>query len=758
MAGQRWVPVAVELRGYGGVGANSLALRLDRPLIVLSGPNGSGKSTIVSAIEWALFGELAVGGDFDITDLKGGGTGPHLVYLNRRCDEAEVVVRFEGGGSSLEWRRTRRRATPRLRDDVVECTIDGSSVAADSLALLGVTPELYCRAVAPRQASLTALVSLESKQRNAALDRLFGIEELNLLAEGLSRAKLELPRSLNKCELRLDQAESGLRDEITQRFDLRAKARGDALEAGIENSQLSLEDCRSLAATLARELALPTPPERAGLSELRTLHQQLVKAADAAWSRPEPQNRWDRLTRVQGILERGAPALWTQAIASRDEARRSLETLRAQLGTETEVEVGVHDANARVERVEHELSAANERAAILGKGRQWLQQHEPVPEEEVDCPVCERPIVATELAGLVDAALNGLEESDGAIAGLLAEEGEARAVLGATLAHKERLDQAVRDLRDREQSVTGRRFKLPEAVEEALKPWRAKKPDDVEARTVELLREVLNDATTAYDGVLDRQLSHLASACSEAVSRTNKELQEAGSLAQQRRGQVVALERLLDFLQAAESLDALDADVSEVELAQARDSLGTAHRAADVLAKVTVAAGEVAEVEAKARTAAVAAELDRWFGRVSVHDRLRGARIDVQTTRAGGRLRNSYRLRAVDPRGSWQAAPGPMLSGAYQTLLAVAALCALADAAGRRLDMLVLDEPTLSLDPELTGRLGKALAMAVPAARTVVATADPVFTRAILESAGEQVSVVALGPWTEAAGTQVTIG
>jgi hypothetical protein len=57
------------------------------------------------------------------------------------------------------------------------------------------------------------------------------------------------------------------------------------------------------------------------------------------------------------------------------------------------------------------------------------------------------------------------------------------------------------------------------------------------------------------------------------------------------------------------------------------------------------------------------------------------------------------RLRAIDPGDAWEASPGPMLSGAYQTLLAVAALCALSGAAGRRLDLLVLDEPTSTSTP-----------------------------------------------------------
>jgi DNA repair exonuclease SbcCD ATPase subunit len=638
---------------------------------------------------------------------------------------------------------------------LVECTIDGSPVEADPLVLLGVTAELYCRAVAPRQASLIALVSLESKERNAALDRLFGIEELNLLAEGLSKAKLALPQSLKKLEGRLDQAESGLRSEISQRFDLRAKARDDAIDVGIEKRQLSLAGCRSLATMLARELALPTVPEEAGLSELRTLHTQLIKAADAAWSQPEPQRRWERLASIQGILQRGAPELWKQAVDDRNRARWGLDTLRAELGTEAEVEDSVRDAKARVERADQELSAASERAAILRSAREWLQRHEHAAEEQLDCPVCERPIVAAELSELVDSALNEIEQSDGAIPKLVAETTQARDAYEAAERRKAQLAQAVQQLNDREREVVGRRSKLPEALEEAHKPWRAKKPDHVEGRTVELLQQVLDTAATADEGLLAQQLSDLASACGEALSLTKEELEQVGPLMRQRRGRVIALERLLDFLAAAERLDALDTDVLGAELAQARDSLGAAHRAGDVLAKVAAAAAEIAEAEATARTAAVATKLDAWFRRVSMHDRLKGARIDVQTGRAGGRLRNSYRLRAVDPGGSWQAAPGPMLSGAYQTLLAVAALCALSDAAGRRLDLLVLDEPTLNLDPELTERLGRALAAAVPATRTVVATADPVLARAIQESAGERVRVVELGSWTEAAGIRV---
>lgn len=99
-----------------------------------------------------------------------------------------------------------------------------------------------------------------------------------------------------------------------------------------------------------------------------------------------------------------------------------------------------------------------------------------------------------------------------------------------------------------------------------------------------------------------------------------------------------------------------------------------------------------------------------------------------------------------------------MLSGGYQTALAVAALCALADPGvrGHGLDLLVLDEPTQNLDPELTELLAAAIVHAAPAGRTIVTTADGLFTQALERVAGgEAASVVRLGRWAEATGVAV---
>ncbi len=164
----------------------------------------------------------------------------------------------------------------------------------------------------------------------------------------------------------------------------------------------------------------------------------------------------------------------------------------------------------------------------------------------------------------------------------------------------------------------------------------------------------------------------------------------------------------------------------------------------------------MAEEAAREQADKVGPALDRWFARVSLHDRLRRAAVEVELSRQGGRLRNVYRLRACDEEGAWRAGPATGLSGGYETLLGVAALCALAEVeADHSLDLLVLDEPTQSLDPELARRLTETLALHLPAGRTVVTTADPAFAEALLARAQGRAQLVRLAPWTAAAGSRL---
>lgn len=765
MASDSWVLTSVEARGYGGIGGNAQTLKLDRPVVVLVGPNGSGKSTWVSAIEWAFFGELSFGNDFSIDELRGNRAEAHRVYMHEGCSETEVVLRLRRGSSTMVWRRVRRRQKPQATHDEVTCMIDGSPVAADPAEVLGITPDIFSRAIAPRQTSLQALISSEDKDRNAALDQLFGIERLNTLTVGLSRARDELSKRVRELEGRFDAMASRLREEVARRFDRRSDARSKGLEAGIDAGELTLEGARLLIASLSRALSVDLPTALGNISSLQTAHRHLRSAADQLWSRPGPQDRLNRLTRFKTAVG-GARDRWQNAIDAFKGTSATLEDLRVGKGSEEVVRNAVDEAERWLNDIEDQLSAASKRAAVLAKARDWLREHEHAAGDELDCPVCERPMVAQELEHLVDAAIEALQAEDGEIARLNTERQKADDTLRETKEKQRQLERATGDASDAEEEASARRKELVDALQTALDMWAAEMVDESEKPIAERCARALKagqrprrrgDEGSEDDEAVDAELRETLAAGENVLASTREELAKASKETEALRERVIAIQRLVEFLEAAEQLDALDGDVAGDDLMAARVSLQAIQEWKETLRIVTSVAGDVSVAMAEERVGAVSPKISDWFGRISRHDRLKGARVYVETSRTGGIVKNAYRVRAVDPAGSWEVAPGPMLSGGYQTVLTVAALCALADvdAGGHQLGLLILDEPTQSLDPEMSQQMGNVLGVSAPAPTTVVTTTDKAFADAVVQGAGAGRSkLVPLKRWTAAQGTR----
>jgi len=765
VASDSWVLASVEARGYCGIGAKAQTLSLDRPVLVLVGPNGSGKSTWVSAIEWALFGELSFGKDFSIDELRGNRAEAHRVYMHEGCSETAVVLRLRREGSTMEWGRVRRRQKPQPSHDEVTCTIDGAAVAADPAEVLGITPDIFSRVVAPRQASLQALISSEDKDRNAALDQLFGIERLNTLTVGLSRARDELTRRVRELDERFDAMASRLQEEVARRFDRRSDARSKALDAGIDAGELTLGGGRSLIASLSKALSVDLATGLDKVSSLRTVHHHLESAADQLWSRPGPQDRLNRLTRFKTAVE-GARERWQNALRAHKDAAADLDSLRASIGSEEEVKSAIAEAESQLSDVGQQLSAASKRAAVLVQARDWLREHEHAPGDELDCPVCERPMVAQELEQLVDAAIEALQADDGEIARLNTERQKADDTLREAKEKQRQLERAIEDLSDAEDEASVRRSELVSALQTALDMWGGEKVDEIEKPVMEQCARALEagqrprrqgDEGREDDETLDAELRETLAVGDNMLASTREELAKAGREAEALRERVIAIQRLVEFLEAAEELDALDGDVAGDDLMAARARLQAIEDWRETLRIVTSVAGDVSVAMAEERVGAVSPKINDWFGRISQHDRLKGARVYVETSRAGGIVKNAYRVRAVDPADPWEVAPGPMLSGGYQTVLTVAALCALADvdAGGHQLGLLILDEPTQSLDPEMSQQMGKVLGASAHAPTTIVTTTDKAFADAVMQGAGAgRTKYVPLKRWTAAQGTQ----
>jgi DNA repair exonuclease SbcCD ATPase subunit len=257
---------------------------------------------------------------------------------------------------------------------------------------------------------------------------------------------------------------------------------------------------------------------------------------------------------------------------------------------------------------------------------------------------------------------------------------------------------------------------------------------------------------------LDSSLRDLISEVTQSRVDTLNEVEQAGNSAERIRTQIAATQRLVEFLEEDRKMSDMDIILSDPNLADASAGIETAKTVATVVKTLAEVAGEVSNDEATKITESLSEPLSRWFERISRHDMLKKARVTTRVSRAGGIIRNTYEIRATDTASSNHVPAGHNLSGGYEMVLAVPALCAIQELASlnHSMGLFILDEPTESLDPELVETMGTSLGLHAPGHRTIITTNRPEFARLVQDAAGAaRGKIINLEIWTVNNGTRV---
>jgi exonuclease SbcC len=160
---------SLELEGFrvfkGRVGFNFID-----GINIIHGPIGSGKSSIIQAIEFALYGNQLEARErvAKLSDL-----------INEESSEASVTLRL---GDNMIVRRLTRRGDSTYQS----LTLNGNRVPDEEVvALLGIDNDDFERFILVSHKTLEELVYGPVKRRTIAIDRLFGLEFLEILGNVL---------------------------------------------------------------------------------------------------------------------------------------------------------------------------------------------------------------------------------------------------------------------------------------------------------------------------------------------------------------------------------------------------------------------------------------------------------------------------------------------------------------------------------------------------------------------------------------------
>ena len=410
---------------------------------VLVGIMGAGKSAVLDAITYALFGTLPYvkSRRIKLEDL--------IMSRPRPMERAEVEVGFltpDENEYSVKRAIERGKGTvlSELRKESGELVESGSSdrVTENIRDLLGLDYDLYERAVYSEQNKLDYFLSLPKGERMRNMDKLLGMDKLELARKGLgtlaNRASDRAKDLTSRVEqLKLDPSLPRLSDYEKELKSLE-DSRG-TMEEELRRLKPELEESERLAQKY-REIEKK-------ISELESRYSGLASAAkeienqitqlrgrlgpDAEVSAEERQSKVKQLEQeyqARLSVQRKAESDYanaslalgsseTQLSMLKQSSQKLLADVESKRMSKEELEkMNAGEIGARVESLHAEIRGLEgEQGALNARTEDLKQSIQELSEAEAQCPVCESPLDQPKKQGLLEKKRAQLGELGGRV-------------------------------------------------------------------------------------------------------------------------------------------------------------------------------------------------------------------------------------------------------------------------------------------------------------------------------------------------------
>ena len=729
-------------------------LRLGDGTNLLVGGMGSGKSSVLEAISMGLFGT--------VPGLRERGLKLEDLIRNKPepADSAEVEVGFltPEGEEYVVKRVIRRKGATfselRRADGSLVETESSGKVTERVEKLLGLSYELFERAVYSQQNRLDYFLSLRPSERRKKIDELMGMDrleearqKLGTLSRTLSREAEEREREVRgqdreALSRQLEEAEREWEEGRRREEELRREERELSSREGEVGRRL--EELRRMGRRLeelrgrmrgeearARELERQVEERRGRLGEVRepgVLEREAREAEEAhSRAREEESRITSELSRAEGRVG-GLRA----ELRGMEERRERLEReVREKEGKERQLrEMGAEALLSRLEGTRRERGRVGEELAVVeAREREVRRSLEELSQAGSTCPVCEAPLEEGRKEALRARRLEELEEL-----------GRRREELRARLRGLEEEERRLSEQERRMRRLEGEVGNLPELRRELEEIRRRREEKEGELRScereLEALREEHRRAVERREEAgrrwqealrrleLARELQRLERELTESrarhltlqrevwdlerryreeeVRRTEEEYRSLSSQLGRVRGELRAMEQLQREREGLRELlrgrlrELRRKELEALRLREASQALGLLQLA-------------LSRTQASMRSLFVERVnemMEELWEEVYPYGDYTSLRLSVGEE-------GDYQFELRDRRGNWLPVEG-VASGGERTDACFVMRVALARALAPRLGWIVLDEPTHNLDAEAIQELARVLRERLP--------------------------------------------
>ena len=750
---------SVRLRNF--ISHRDTFIEFPQGLTVLVGDNGSGKTSILDAVTFALFKEHSRGRD------------ENLINRAASSAMVQVTFSSGGRTYEITWRLGRgKRAQATLRDLTSGSTllVDAGerTVLPEIERILGIPREVFMSAAYVRQGEMARLLEARPAERKEIISRLLGIEDLERLWEELripirlleeKAAELrreveragEIERRLSGVEAEAARAqellsllESGIRGLEKERDELESRLRAmeedrrriEGLKEAVAKLDSLIASRRGELESHERNLALVREAEKRVL-ELERAEEELTRL------REEVEGLRNRITELEAmksrrdILERRLMEITREISSHRSliegwvrkiekSSGRRLERLEelpnALMELLDERRRVVEELEERVRRIGEEVGEAQGMMKTVRERIEELERGGAV------CPLCRRPMTEEHKMRVLEDLRVELEEHEKRARALEVEREELRLDLESAKAMLQELStidsRRVEDAISRLAELENERIRieselrsieapseleqLKRALEERISAVRRV---EEEVRRLERERGILEKLGSSSE--IEQRIKRLASEIMELEEKKRWMLERMRSIEYSEKDYEDLRRRLKDVLERLSSLR----EEHSAHVQRLRDLEDERMRLASELEQLKIAREKLGIVENElSRLRAIREALGkdgvqkyvRAAARRSVEHYARRLLRFFNLAYTDLRLDEDYNVYVYGPFGEQ---PIDSLSGGEKTAIALCLRLGIAAAlTGNRIQCILMDEPTIHLDPERRRELVRLLA------------------------------------------------
>jgi exonuclease SbcC len=701
----------IEICGFRGFTSRQ-EIALGTPLTLFHGGNRSGKSSVLNAIEWCLFGpEVAVIKYGDIRERDG------WEVKNLHSPACYVQCQFEGDdGKKLNVKRTYK--TPKTTDFFCEVVGGEKSIDDTKLhALLQISPTDFVSSVHLHPEVVRSLIVAKPKDRKEAIDRLLGLSELRDMVDAFASEK---PSGWTET---LDQGitllDGKLVTALAEKQRIIDNESAELMTKGIKEADLTADGALSYAATLCEELqqvakefhlgapAVTTPSTFAEIQKLRTdVPGALQKLRN---EHPVLADQGKHLIRKNNL--EGVRSAYVSQLENVSKAEIALTSYPDKRSTD-QLNAEVSSLRAEIAKIDAEMKEISNNCTVLTSALEYFQGRN--DSEQLSCPLCGETSHT-----VADWRAHIKKEFETKNVDLLQER---KQTLAESIAALEKAQLDIAALQKRISKENSTLTDNREAVEKTIGKVLAPVDDPVAILDAEILRvEVMLNSLQQQVKTINDKFDRFQQAVVDLdrfqrIGRAQQEMMQ------------------IDQIEANEAYRELKAIRSECER-YAED----VELLIDGLKKAVMA-------EAEQRLAAAQSSISDTFTKLTNRPDFPGLRVAV--------VGDGYAIELTNDSGAIKAVP--VLNHADINCCALSIFLALAGSSqiSHRLGVVILDDPSQSLDSLCKGNLCKVLADLCDLRQVIVATADDELGNEVRKMTKNKV-VYELKNWTPSGGPVV---